>query len=202
VLSSNNGGNNYAVAGYSSAQILTSVKYYTNTHKSDLNTLFIIWSGMIIGLFDLSQTPLATFPHNNKPLLLGLYPTTNDKMALHNMCTDWNTMLFVDSKKRFLKKFKESHNDADIYIWNPNSLLKNIIEHPDKYSLPKRLIFNTVDSHINDANYLASQITYCGNTAHHADKNSRHYMFYNFIHPTSYIYHIIEQHMMYDAVLL
>ena len=44
-FASNNGGSNYAVAGYTSAQILTSVKNYQINHRADSDALYIIWAG-------------------------------------------------------------------------------------------------------------------------------------------------------------
>jgi len=242
ILASNNGGSNYAVAGYTSAQILTAIKSYTSNHKANADTLYIIWSGtndvlyaagnqwshdmvkqaiadginnttsgldalyssgarnfLIIGLLDLSKTPLASYPHNNSDLLLGLYPTKNDKSRLQNISTNWNSILF-SKNHGLLYDFKKSHLDAHVYVWDPNPLLNDIIKNPTSYGYPKQQVFNATSNSAPDANYPVSQITYCGNTARNFDKNPDHYMFFNFIHPTSYTYHFIEQHLVKDSI--
>ena len=55
ILASNDGGSNDAVAGYTSAQILTSVKNYKRNHQVDPDTLYIIWAGTNDVLFAVSN---------------------------------------------------------------------------------------------------------------------------------------------------
>ncbi len=244
ILASNDGGNNYAVAGYSSAQILTSVKNYKTFHHAEPDTLYIIWAGtndvlsaisaqwsdeavnqavvdgtnnvmlsvthlydigarnfLIIGLMDLSQTPISTYPHMDQTNILGVFENTESKSRLQNMCLEWNKMLFDKSATtpKQLKLFKNQHAESHIYIWNPMPLLADMVNNPATYGYPKRLEFNTPHSGMSDMPYATSQITYCGNTANHADQNPDHYIFYNFIHPTPSAYNIMQQGLKKNA---
>lgn len=247
-LASNDGGNNYAVAGYTTAQILTSVKGYKTNHQADPNTLYIVWAGtndvlsaigihwsdeevkqalidgtnnvilslsnlydmgarnfLVIGLMDLSQTPMASYPHTDQSILLGIFPNKEDKLRLQQACLEWNHRLFFNALKpdqNLLKLFKNKHSDSHIYVWNPTRLLADMIKNPTRYGYPEQLVFNTKNSKIQDMHYPTAQITYCGNTAKNADRNPEHYMFYNFIHPTPSVYNIMEQDMMNNAAEL
>ena len=236
ILASNEGGSNYAVAGYTSAQILTSIKSYANTTAVDSEALYIIWAGtndvlsatgqpddtvaqalidgtsnvilgmetlykkgarnfLIIELMDLSKTPMATYPHETKTLLLGLFPKKEDAAKLQNICLKWNA-----SYKQPLGLFIKKHPDSHVYLWNPIPILEKIMKNPQKYGYPNLLVFNVKDSMIPDATHAPSQVTYCGNTATKADLNSSHYIFYNFIHPTPYTYKLMEQDMVKNAI--
>lgn len=248
ILASNDGGNNYAVAGYPTAQILTSVKGYKTNHQADPNTLYIVWAGtndvlsaignhwsdeeikqalidgtnnvilslsnlydmgarnfLVIGLMDLSQTPMASYPHTDQSILLGIFPNKEDKLRLQQACLEWNHRLFsntLKSNQNLLKLFKNKHSDSHLYFWNPMQLLADMIKNPSRYGYPEQLVFNTQNSKTSDMHYPTTQITYCGNTAKNADRNPEHYMFYNFIHPTPSVYNIMEQDMMNNAVEL
>ena len=240
IMASNEGGDNYAVAGYTTAQILTSVKNYKIHHQANPDTLYIIWAGtndvlhalgnhwsdvdvkqalidgtdnittsitnlyevgarnfLVIGLMDLSQTPMFSYPHPDPSLLLGVFPK-EDKLKLQQVCVDWNNHFLPNA----LKLFKKSHTDSHIYTWNPTMLLADMSENPSDYGYPPRLLFNTPHTKIQDRRYLTAQITYCGNTAKNADRNPSHYLFYNFIHPTPSAYQLMEQDMMKTAAEL
>jgi len=247
-FASNDGGSNYAVAGYTTAQILTSVKNYKINNHADPYTLYIIWAGtndvlnafgnhwsdeevkqalvdgtnnvilslsnlydtgarnfLIIGLMDLSQTPMSDYPRSDQSLLLGLFPNKEDKLKLQQACLEWNHRLFFNTSKsdqNMLSLFKKKHSGSHIYIWNPTPLLADIFKNPTHYGYPEQLVFNTLNSKIQDMHYPTAQITYCGNTAKNADSNPNHYIFYNFIHPTPSVYNIMEQDMMNNAVEL
>jgi len=247
-LASNDGGSNYAVAGYTSAQILTSVKNYRINHQADPNALYIVWAGtndvlyaignhwsdeevkqalvdgtnnvilslsnlydmgarnfLVIGLMDLSQTPMSSYPHAEQSVLLGVFPNKEDKLRLQQACSEWNSHLFfnaLQSSQNKLKLFKNKHSDSQIYAWNPTKLLADMIKNPTRYGYPEQLAFNTQNSKIQDMHYPTAQVTYCGNTAKNADRNSDHYMFYNFIHPTPSVYNIMEQDMINNATEL
>ena len=246
VLASNEGGNNYAVAGYTTAQILTSVKSYSlNKQHLDPNTLYIIWAGtndvlyaignhwadeavkqslidgtnnvilalthlynygarnfLVIGLMDLSQTPMSTYQNTDQALLLGIFSKKADKLRLQQACFKWNDILFLENSNYHtssIKRFKNKHPDSHLYTWNPMPLLADMVKNPTDYGYPDQLMFNTVNSKTEDTAYPITQITYCGNTANNADHNPEHYIFYNFIHPTPSAYNIIEQAMMSNA---
>jgi phospholipase/lecithinase/hemolysin len=247
-LASNDGGSNYAVAGYTSAQILTSVKNYRINRQADSNTLYIVWAGtndvlyaignhwsdeevkralvdgtnnvilslstlydmgarnfLVVGLMDLSQTPMSSYPHTEQSVLLGVFPNKEDKLRLQQACFDWNRHLFFNALKsdqNKLRLFKNKHSDSHIYAWNPTKLLADMIKNPTRYGYPEQLAFNTQNSKIQDMHYPTAQVTYCGNMAKNADRNSDHYMFYNFIHPTPSVYNIMEQDMMNNATEL
>lgn len=245
ILASNDGGNNYAVAGYTTAQILTAVNSYKLNNRIDADTLYIIWAGtndvlyaisnkwpdgtvkktlfdginniilslttlynsgarhfLIIGLMDLSQTPMAKYPNQDQSILLGLFPNKKDKLRLQRACSEWNNILFSTrsgANKNLLEIFKNTHPRSHIYIWDPTLLLRDMAKNPINYGFPAYLVFNTKDSKTQDIHYLSSQVTYCGNIAKNADRNPNHYLFYNFIHPTPYAYSIIEYNLMKNA---
>jgi len=247
-LASNDAGNNYAVAGYTTAQILTAVKNYKINHWADSDTLYIVWAGtndvlqaignhgadeevkqalidgtnnvilslthlydvgarnfLVVGLMDLSQTPMSSYPHMDQSVLLGVFPNKEDKSRLQQACFEWNHLLFsnaLNSDQNLLKLFKNKHSDSQIYTWNPTFLLADMAKNPTHYGYPAQLVFNAPNSKIQDMYYPTEQITYCGNKAKNADLNPEHYMFYNFIHPTPSAYKIIEQAMMNNGVEL
>lgn len=248
ILASNDGGSNYAVAGYTTAQILTSVKNYKINHQASRNTLYIIWAGtndvlsaignhwsdaevnqalidgtnnvilslsnlydmgarnfLVIGLMDLSQTPMTNYPHTDQSILLGIFPNKEDKLRLEQACFEWNRRLFFNplkSGQNLLNLFKNKHSDSHIYAWNPAQLLADMTKNPTNYGYPEQLVFNTQNSNIPDMPYPTAQITYCGNTAKNAARNPDYYMFYNFIHPTPSMYNIMAQDMMNNATEL
>jgi len=244
ILASNDGGTNYAVAGYTTAQILTSVKNYKTFHHAKPDTLYIIWAGtndvlstisghwsdetvqqalidgtnniilsmnnlydigarnfLIIGLMDLSQTPMSTYPQADPENILGVFANTENKSRLHNMCHEWNKIFFHQSPstQKKLTPFKNQHQDAHIYIWNPTPLLTSMMNNPAAFGYPNHLKFNLHHSNTKDRHYHNYQITYCGNTANDADRNPDHYLFYNFIHPTPSAYHIIQQELVKNS---
>lgn len=244
ILSSNDGGSNYAVAGYTSAQILTSIKNYKINHAADLDTLYIIWAGtndvlyaigshwsqkavtnalldgtknvvlslenlydigarnfLIIGLMDLSNTPMVTYSHPSQSNLIGIF-SNKEQVKLQQACMHWNSILFPkksNSNENKIELFKQQHPNSHIYGWNPTSILTKITENPRRYGYLNRQTFNTKNSNIQDKEYPITQITYCGNTANNADHNPEHYIFYNFIHPTPSVYYKMEQDMMHNA---
>lgn len=244
ILSSNEGGNNYAVAGYTSAQILTSVKNYKINHHGDSDTLYIIWAGtndilyaignhwpkkavtealldgtqniilsleslydigarnfLIIGLMDLSHTPMATYSHISQPNLIGIF-TDKDRTNLAQACTKWNNILFQknpNTNTKIIELFKQKHPSSHVYGWDPNPILTQITQDPERFGYPNQQTFNTKNSKIEDSFYSVAQITYCGNTANNADHNPEHYIFYNFIHPTPSVYRKMEIEMMDNA---
>jgi phospholipase/lecithinase/hemolysin len=247
ILPSNDGGTNYAVAGYTTAHILTSVKNYASNHPGDADTLYIIWAGtndvlyavsnrwpdeaiketltdgvnniilslntlyerrarhfLVIGLMDLSQTPMATYSQTDQSMLLGLFPKNEDKSRLQRACFEWNNLLFSNvshSKKNYLEQFRKNHSNSHIYTWNPIPLLADVVKNPEYYEYSTTpLVFNTKNSTRQDAYYPFSQITHCGNTADEANTNPDDYMFYNFIHPTPHLYSIMEHDLMKHAV--
>lgn len=244
ILSSNEGGNNYAVAGYTSAQILTSVKNYKTNHHGDSDTLYIIWAGtndilyaignhwpkkavtealldgtqniilsleslydigarnfLIIGLMDLSHTPMVTYSHISQPNLIGIF-TDKDRTNLAQACTKWNNILFQknpNTNTKIIELFKQKHPSSHVYGWDPNPILTQITQDPERFGYPNQQTFNTKNSKIEDSFYSVAQITYCGNTANNADHNPEHYIFYNFIHPTPSVYRKMEIEMMDNA---
>jgi phospholipase/lecithinase/hemolysin len=161
---------------------------------------------LVLNLPDVSETPAVSnaaridtdTPAFWKALVGDFYvlpicPGPNNTCAtlVQEGCDSWDQVLFGTSARPTpgtapLKFLKAIHPDITIYAFDLKQLLRDLVANPSHFGYPQTIKFNTPDSYTADAYYLNNQTVSCGNTAIGITYTPDDYIFYDYIHPTSY----------------
>jgi len=151
---------------------------------------------LVIGMPDLSGTPLAANPTTNPALLhlrIGLLHA--NQQNAQNASFEWNKQLKVT-----LERLKPALSGIKIYYFNPFMLMDEILADPPAFGFPA-----TVNGQPNNyqtfcARAVANSVAVGPNPA--PDPDPDHYLFFNYIHPTSHLHTVLAHLIMSDATLL
>lgn len=143
---------------------------------------------LIIGVPDISQTPLASNPTPNATYLIGLL--FNYQKQVQEVCFLWNSVLFNSAAadahapgKAPLLYLKNKYPDIQIYAFNPFFLLDAIAADPSSFGYTTPVPDN-------------NEVTWCVNGG-----NADSYIFFNYIHPTGYTHHLLAQYIRSNSAL-
>ncbi|MCD6048449.1 MAG: esterase [Gammaproteobacteria bacterium] len=164
---------------------------------------------LVLNLPDVSETPAVSNPtrqpdDSSTPAFwytivgdfysLPVCPGPNSTCAslVQEGCDDWDQVLFGTDARPTpgtapLKFLKAIHPDITIYEFNLKQLLRDLVSNPSHFGYPATIKFNTQYSGISDGIDLPNnQTVSCGNNASGITYTPDDYIFYDYIHPTSY----------------
>lgn len=131
---------------------------------------------LVIGVPDISLTPIATNPNVNSSMRIGILHSFSSQLS--TVCNDWDDLLF--SRSGPLAAVKKQFPLVTIYTYDVRPLIASVTSNPTAYGFP-----TTIGGLPNN------EVAYCSSST--SDNNPDDYIFYNFIHPTSKAHTIIAE---------
>ncbi|MBN2689290.1 MAG: SGNH/GDSL hydrolase family protein [Gammaproteobacteria bacterium] len=160
---------------------------------------------LMLGMPDISLTPLFSNPNH-------IESEYKNKDAFHEVCTDWNELLFSQTDPYSLPinppvyELKEHYPDLQIYTYDVNPILKSLIADPAKYGFQSSFDLPSGSEAVCDSDscknnqlewYFARYYPIYGKTFDDPNK----FIFYNAIHPTTHTHEILADNVYKDAAL-
>lgn len=137
---------------------------------------------LIIGVPDIAIAPIASSTDTSLSRLL-VGSLHQQQSAVQFASLSWNAALFstqnVPSQGAPLIFFKLSHPDADMYTWNPNTLLYIVAGNPSQFGFP-----NQINGFPNNQEISCRPPGF-------PQQDPNNFIFFNFLHPTSKTHTII-----------